>query len=570
MINIQKAISNKYPTVKKIPKPFYQSFFTLLKKIIHENEINLFLEENAHLEAFTFIETVLDFLNFTYKATANQIENIPKRGRIIIIANHPLGALDALTLIDLIKKVRTDIKIVANDMLSSITQLQSILIQTDNINGKFSKKSYQQISTALENEMAVIIFPSGTVARISPKGIKDSKWHKGFLIYALNTYSPILPVYIKAKNSPIFYTISSINKTFSSSLLSHEIFQKKDKDLEFKIGEVIPHTSFANAHNNIIFYVNLFKKHLYKIAKNKKSVFQTQKCIAHPEERQTLKKELKAAKLIGKTQDNKKIYLAKYDDSPALMREIGRLREFTFRKVEEGTGQKRDNDKFDSYYKHIILWDENTLELVGSYRIGDGINILKKYGIKGFYSASLFSFSKNTEDFLPHSIELGRSFVQPQYWGSKSLDYLWQGIGAYLRYNPHIYYMFGAVSLSNSLPKTAKNLIVYYFNLYYGKPGIVTAKNPFIINKEEIEGIENLFDGNNKKKDFLKLKEQLRYMGTAVPTLYKQYANLCDEGGISFMAYNIDHAFNSCVDSFILIDKNKIKSEKKKRYLNGI
>ncbi len=568
MINVQQTITTKFPAINKLPPLVTTPLFGAIKKVIHENDINFFLEQNRHLGAFDFIENVLEYFHFSYKTSQNQIENIPKTGRVVIIANHPLGALDALSLIDMIKNVRTDIKVVANNMLSSIEQLKPLLIEVDAFGGKIPKKSAQKVYESLEKEEAVIIFPSGEVSRIRPNGIKDIKWHKGFLRFATKAQAPILPIYIKAKNSALFYTISSINKTLSASLLPHEMFHQKNKTLEFKIGELIPYNSFANTLADTNAQIKLFRKHLYRIAKNKKPIFTTQTCIAHPEERQLLKEELKKAQLLGKTNDGKRIYLYEHESESFLMREIGRLRELTFRKVEEGTGNKRDLDEYDNYYKHIILWDEEALEIVGSYRIAESNFVHKHYGSEGFYSNSLFNFEPQFERYLQNSIELGRSFVQPKYWGSRALDYLWQGIGAYLYKNPHIKYMFGPVSLSSALPKDAQNLIIYYYDLYYGRfSQYLKPTKPFILNSQERQELRNIFDGEDIKKDFLTLKAQLKCYGVTIPTLYKQYTDLCEEDGISFMGFNIDHAFNDCIDSFILVEIDKIKAKKKERYI---
>jgi len=568
MIDTKETITTKFPSITKLPPLLTSPFFGALKKIIHENDINSFLSKNRHLGAFDFIESVLDYFQFSYKISQNQIENIPKTGRVIIIANHPLGALDALSLIDMVKNIRKDIKVVANSLLSSIEQLKPILIEVDTFGNKIPKRSAKLVYDALEREEVVIIFPSGEVSRIRPNGIKDIKWNKGFLRFAKKRQAPILPIYIKAKNSTLFYTISSINKTLSSSLLPHEMFHQKNKNLEFKIGELIPYSSYANTHMDIGTEVKLFKKHLYRIAKNKKPIFATQKCIAHPEERQLLKEELKKAKLLGETSDKKRIYLYEFDSKSILMREIGRLRELTFRKVEEGTGEKRDLDEYDRYYKHIILWDDEALEIVGSYRIAESNFVYKHYGVDGFYSNSLFRFQSGFKKYLQNSIELGRSFVQPKYWGSRALDYLWQGIGAYLSQNPHIKYMFGPVSLSGALPKNAQNLIIYYYNLYYGKSSnYLNPIEPFIINHSQEKELRAIFNGDDIKKDFLTLKSQLKCYGVTIPTLYKQYTDLCEENGICFMGYNIDRAFNNCIDSFILVEIDKIKAKKRERYI---
>ncbi|MCH9813429.1 MAG: lysophospholipid acyltransferase family protein [Epsilonproteobacteria bacterium] len=568
MIDVQRAITQKYPTFQKLPTQLTKPMFGAVKRLIHENDINSFLEKNQNLGPYEFIEKVLDYFSFSYKSSNKDLENIPVSGRVVIIANHPLGALDALSLIHMIKGIRSDIKVVANDMLGQIEQLKPILISVDAFNSKIAKESIQQVYSALDNEEAVIIFPSGEVSRARPTGIKDIKWQKGFLNFAIKKNAPILPIYIRAKNSALFYTISSINKKLSAALLPHEMFSKDNKSLEFKVGELIPYKSFASNSVDKNTQIKLFKKHLYRVAKNRKPIFLTQKCIAHPEDRQKIKEELKSALLLGETTDHKKIYLFEYSKESSVMREIARLRELTFRKVEEGTGEKRDSDHYDTYYKHIVLWDEEKLEIVGSYRIGESNYIKKYYDKEGFYSHSLFNFQEGFEEYLENSIELGRSFVQPKYWGSRALDYLWQGIGAYLHKNPHIRYMFGPVSLSSSFAKGAQNLIIYYYKHYHGtKTKIVKPQREFIIDKSEEAELNALFCKNDAKKDFSMLKTQLHCYGVSVPTLYKQYTDLCEEDGIQFLDFNIDKDFNDCVDSFILVDIDKIKAKKRDRYI---
>ena len=568
MIDTRSIIRSKYDKIELFPKIAQNIMINSVKRLVYEDKINSFLKEHEDDAPFDFIEAALEYFNFSYKFTSNQIENIPPSGRCIIIANHPLGALDALSLIDMIRKVRVDVKIMANDILSHLKPLKPILLDVDVFSLKISKQSIEKIYNALDNEQAVVIFPSGEVSRAKPSGIKDTKWHKGFLKFAVKKQAPILPVYIKARNSSLFYTVSSINKKISTLLLPMEMFKKKGKQIEFKIGQIVPPKSFMKNGLNIETNVKLFKKHLYRVAKDKKPIFATQKCISHPENRQLLKEELKNSKELGVTSDGKKIYLFEYKKGSSVIKEIARLRELTFRAVEEGTGNKKDSDNFDKYYKHIVLWDDELLEVVGSYRIADTKEIYKKFGKKGLYTDTLFDISDKFFEEFDNSIELGRSFVQPKFWGSRALDYLWFGIGAYLRDNPDIKYMFGPVSLSSMFPKKALNLILFYYDLYYGaKKELVRAKEPFIISENEKKELEEIFVKNDENKDFLTLKEQLSFFGVSIPTLYKQYTNLCEDGGINFIAYNVDKEFNNCVDSFILVDVQKIKSSKRKRYI---
>lgn len=570
MVDVEKTLSLKYPAIAYYPSMVRNFVIYLLKKLLHQEEINDFLTHGEAYRGFDFVEAVLEYFNFGYTVSNKDKANIPSSGRVIIVANHPLGALDALALISLIKEIRSDVKVLANDVLMQIEPLSGLLIPVDNLSGTAAKESIKKVYEALERDEALIVFPSGEVSRAHPTGIKDAKWKKGFLKFAQKSNSPLLPVFIDAKNSPLFYTLSMINKKLSTFLLAREMFKKRSKVISFKIGEMITYKTLQSSGFSETTLINLLKKHLYKISRGKKGIFTTQKAIAHPEERKAIRAELKKSTLLGQTSDGKKIYLYEFEAGSILMKEIGRLREFTFRKVEEGTGSKRDVDAFDKHYKHIVLWDDEELEVVGAYRIGEANYISEYFGVEGFYSQTLFEFSSEFSPYLHNSIELGRSFVQPRYWGTRALDYLWQGIGAYLFKNPHIRYMYGPVSLSDVYPKIAKNLIITFYALYFsGTEKLVSARNGFFMSKAEREEALMLFRGDDYKEDFATLKEQLSHMDLSVPTLYKQYTELCDEGGICFLDFNIDKEFANCVDSFILVDITKIKETKKARYIKG-
>ena len=567
MIDIQKEIEKKFPKIREKENFLKKSLFKIAKKIVHEDSINQFLSQNSHLKGFEFVDAVLDYFDFDYTVSSNDLQNIPTSGKVVIIANHPLGGLDALCLLRLISTVRKDVKIVANDFLAGFEALNSLTIMIDNYKIKQAKTDIKKIYDSLNKEEAVIIFPAGEVSRATTKGIKDPSWNRGFLNFAQNTNAPILPIFLDAKNSKTFYTISIINKTFSTLLLSHEMFNKKSKRINIKIGRIIPNENIAPKGIDKKFLLNLYRKHLYSLKKGKKSFFETQSAIAHPVSRIDLLNELKKSKLIGQTADGKKIYLYDYVEDSIVLKELGRLREISFRKVGEGVNKKRDTDKYDIYYQHIILWDENELEIVGSYRIGNSDFIFKNIGVKGFYSNNLFKYNEDFIPYLQNSIELGRSFVQPKYWGTRALDYLWFGIGAYLKDNPNIKYMFGPVSLSASFPNVAKDLIVFYYSHYFSNPlTLVEAKNPYHYSNN-INEIKELFDLNDKAKDFKFLKSTLSNIGLSIPTLYKQYSEITVNEGIKFLDFNIDKNFGDCIDSFILVEVDKIKDSARKRYI---
>ncbi|PUE66100.1 lysophospholipid acyltransferase family protein [Arcobacter caeni] len=567
MINIQKEIERKFPNIEKKENFLKKSLFKIAKKIVHEDSINEFLSQNSHLKGFEFVDAVLDYFDFDYTVSSNDLQNIPSSGKVVIIANHPLGGLDALCLLRLIGQVRKDVRIIANDFLEGFEALNSLFITINNYKLKQSTSDIKKIYEALNNEEALIIFPAGEVSRATTKGIKDPNWNKGFLNFAQNSNAPILPIFLDAKNSKTFYTISIINKTFSTLLLSNEMFNKKSKRIAIKIGQIIPNENITPKGIDKKFLLNLYKKHLYSLKKGKKSFFETQSAIAHPVSRIDLLNELKKSKLIGQTNDGKKIYLYDYTEDSIVLKELGRLREVSFRKVGEGVNKKRDTDKYDIYYQHIILWDENDLEIVGSYRVGNSDFIFKNIGVKGFYSNTLFKFNEEFTPYLKDSIELGRSFVQPKYWGTRALDYLWFGIGAYIKNNPNIKYMFGPVSISGSLPTVTKDMMIFYYNHYYGeKKTLIEAKIPYSYSNN-LNEIKELFDLNDKKKDFKFLKSTLASIGVSIPTLYKQYTEIGLVDGVKFLGFNVDNNFADCIDGFILVEIAKIKDSAKQRYM---
>ena len=569
MISIDKVIAANLPQLENSPK-----VKKLVKKglgyLLHEQEFVAFGDAYPHLQGLEFVEQVLDELHFDTRYKPKQIEHIPNDGKLVIVANHPIGSLDALALINLLCGVRQDLKVVANRMLMSITPMHNLLLPVDNLSGTSKKQELSNIHQHLKNEGALLIFPAGEVSRLSPTGIKDCKWNSGFLRIAKKANSPILPIFIKAKNSPLFYGTSMIYKPLSSLLLVKEMFKQRQKSLEFEIGASIPPQSYLMENLKDKEVVNLITKQLYRLKTKKPLPFKTQMPIATPECRKELKKAIEACQLLGETQDGMSIHLYQYTGSSTIFRELGRLREIAFRAVGEGSGKRRDIDKYDIDYSHLVLWDPKQLELVGAYRLACAQDIINKHGRKGLYTDSLFGYHNAMTPYLEQGIELGRSFVQPKYWGRKSLDYLWYGIGAFISNYPQYRYLFGAVSVPNTLPEQAKAMLIYYYQYYYkSQETLATPNNEFKLTAQQLAQCQIAFSNKDVKDDFVVLKHILANMSAQVPTLFKQYTELCEPGGVKFLSFSIDPDFNNCIDGLVLVDLNKVKENKAKRYLNN-
>lgn len=570
MVSVETLLKKEHPGLFTYPDLISKVVVGLTRFLVHENSINHFMDDHKNKSGLDFIDAVLKHLNVSYKVIHRELENIPAIGKVIVVANHPLGALDALSLIQMICSVRQDkkVKIVANKMLGSIPQLKEFIIGVDNFNDKLSRDSLRQIDKALQSEEVVIFFPSGEVSRVGLLGQKEASWKGGFVKFAKRNAAPIVPIFIKAKNSSLFYAASWIYKPLGTLLLGHEIFAARNQIFDFRVGELINFKVLNDTTMSEKHYARLFRKHLLRLSKGKKGIYPTECSIAHPVSRQEIRQELKRGERLGETTDNKQIYLIEYDNAPNLINEIGRLREYSFRKVGEGSGHSRDIDDYDRYYHHLVLWDDDALEVVGAYRIGECGWILSWLGREGLYLNDLCTMSNAFDPILEDAIELGRSFVQPKYWGSRALDYLWQGIGAYLAHNSHIKYMIGPVSISGTYPKHAQEALVYFYTLYFGSDRqYLKAKSPFRLSDHVNAEFSEIFLGVDYEQDFRVLKDYLKTFDAAVPMLYKQYSELCEKGGVQFIDFGIDVDFNNCIDGYIMVEINRIKEAKRNRYI---
>lgn len=483
MFTVDQVITDHFPALQRtgIGKPLVKS---CLRRLLREQDFTDFGAQYSHLHGIEFIEQVFDYFQFSFAVSDSERENIPPSGKVLIIANHPIGSLDGLALLKLIHATRSDVKIVANDLLMAIRPLRPMLLPVRNMRGISRKRHLQQIGEALAAEQAVIIFPAGEVSRFGLHGIKDGHWYRGFLKIAEQAKAPILPIHIAGRNSLPFYVTSFLAKPLSTVMLVGEMFRQEHRQLRMTIGSIIPYSAYGAMAVRRSDKVKMFKKHLYRIGQGKKPLFATESAIARPERRTELKKAISQGERLGTTPDGKSMYLLAPVDSSPVMREIGRLREQAFRAVGEG-----------------------------------------------------------------------------------SPDYLWYGIGAYLAKNPGYRYLFGAVSISNAMPPLARELLVYFYKLYFpGDTGLPCSRNPFSFSMP-VEHLAKEFVGNDYRGDLRRLKSLLTNLGTAIPPLYKQYAELCEPGGVRFIDFNIDPAFSNCVDGLVIVDLLALKEQKRNRYV---
>ena len=568
MLSVDSFIQDKYPDFYQRHPRLVRPIVRVLRMLFREKRFQQFEVDYPHLEGFNFVEQVLDYFDFRYSARDDERQRIPAQGRVVIIANHPIGSLDGLALLKLVRETRPDVKVVANELLYTLKPLHNLLLPVDNMGGNTSRQNLQAIRNHLDNEGALIIFPAGEVSRLSPQGVRDGTWHSGFLRMAINSKAPILPVFVDGRNSALFYSVSMVAKPLSTLLLVREMFKQARNCVDIRIGDLISYDSYQQINVPLKEKSKLFKRHLYRIGQNKYGTFNTVTAIAHPENRALLRDEVKRCERLGETGDGKLIYLYRYQQNSLIMREIGRLREIAYRAVGEGTGSRRDIDNYDRRNFQLILWDEDELEIAGAYRFCDASACVDSLGENHLYSSELFNYTQSMKPYLERGLELGRSFVQPNYWGRRSLDYLWYGIGSFLRKNPHYRYLLGPVTLSSAYPEWAMEMLVYFYRRHYPTlQQLAEPKLPYRISPERELELAEKFPGNNQKTEFTQLKSELAHMNLSVPTLYKQYTEVCDFGGVQFAGFNIDPSFSNCVDGLIIVDLARLKRSKRERYI---
>lgn len=560
MLDLERQVAERFPRWLSGPRAVLARQVARTVGLFSRlDEVRAFLEANRHLTGHAFVEAALDFLQVRYTVDQIERERVPQTGGALIVSNHPCGAADALALLHFVGTIRRDVRIVANDLLCAIEGLRDLLLPVRILGGRPGAGGITAVEEALQAGHCVIVFPAGEVSRLGWNGVTDSPWRRGVVRFARRSGAPVIPVKVQARNSNLFYGASTVYKPLGTLLLLREAVAHRPTRISLRVG--LPQPVDASSTQDSA--LESIRQALYAIGTRKEAAPRGPEPLIHTVDRAALMSELRAMPLLGRTADGKCIHAGRLASDSLLLREIGRLRELSFRAVGEGTGRRQDVDAYDTWYDHIVLWDPEALEIAGAYRAAHGATVFAERGPQGFYSASLFRFGDDALARLAEGIELGRSFVAPRYRGTRSLDYLWLGIGAYLRQHSDVRYLFGSVSISAALPVAAREQLVAYYARYFGDDSAVAvAHRPF-----RFLATPPNFGALDAAQSFRLLKSNLDALGASVPTLYKQYTELCEPGGARFLAFGVDPAFNNAIDGLIEVDLARVRPKKQQRYL---
>ena len=550
-----------------------------LMRILGINEVNETYNNIRQYEGAEFATKLIEYLNVTVDYIPEELEYLPKDQPFIVVSNHPFGAIDGIIMLSLLSKQRPDIKILTNFILSYIPNLADYFFPvnpfTDRPGMKSSLRGLKLAKEHLAGGGVLGLFPSGEVSsnRNKEKVVKDIEWQHSIIKLIKGAGVPVVPMYFDGGNSRLFHMMGAINPYLRTARLPHELFNKRGKTIQVRLGRPMMPTEFDEFVQMSDLGKYLWNRTYALEANVAQSVSDANVAVAElpadfepvaePTDKEQLKGEvasIAAEKLfeVGRYE----CYFAKTEQIPLLMREIARTREITFRAVGEGTGKPLDTDKYDEYYRHLILWDKDAQEFVGAYRLGMGDEIVPKYGVDGFYTNTLFKYKKEFKKYLKKAVELGRSFVVPDYQKDPlALMLLIKGLMYVAIKCPQVRYFIGPVSISSWYPMFYRSLMVHYLKNKHSIPEFkdyVVPVYPFVPDFHRV----NVDDLVGTKVESLERFDRfmLRMSGNKfrLPTLLKKYIKL----NARILAFNVDPDFNYCVDGLIMLDLLEVpKSE---------
>ncbi|MDG2484694.1 MAG: lysophospholipid acyltransferase family protein [Flavobacteriaceae bacterium] len=544
----------------------------ILMKVLKISTINRIYNRNKHLSDLDFLNALLNDFQIKFDIPEEDLKRLPKDGAFVTISNHPLGGIDGILLLKLMLEERKDFKIIANFLLHRIEPLIPYIMPVNPFENRKDVRSsvvgFKNALTHLKEGHPLGIFPAGEVSTYRDgKLLVDRPWEAAAMKLVKKAEVPVVPIYFHAKNSPLFYRLSKISDTLRTAKLPSELLTQKHRVIKVRIGRPIS-VKEQQQQQTLEEFSSFIRKKTYmlsnvferpkilknissniKIKKPPKKIISPVNCILMRTEVEDLR--AKDHRLLESK--NYEVYLAPAANIPNILREIGRLREITFREIGEGTNRAIDLDKFDRYYHHMFLWDREAKCLAGAYRMGLGRDVYEAYGINGFYLQDLFRFEPELHKMMSHSIELGRAFIVKQYQQKPMpLFLLWKGIVHTTLRFPNHKYLIGGVSISNRFSNFSKSLMIEFMKSHYYDPYLAQYVHPKKEFKVKLKDTDKDFVFDATEADlnkFDKIIDEIEPGALRLPVLLKKYI----KQNARLIAFNVDPLFNDAIDGLMYI-----------------
>lgn len=519
-------------------------------------------------------QALLENMNVRIRIDPRDLDRIPQKGPLVVVSNHPFGGIEGVILGKLLLQARSDLRILTNYLLKRIPGIGDFFIPVDPFEERQAVqgnlKGLKEALRWLRHGGVLATFPAGEVAslNIRQRRVIDPEWSSHVAGIVRRTEAAVLPVYFPGRNGWFFQCMGLIHPRLRTALLARELTNKTNKEITVYIGRAIPRQKLKRFEDDtdLVHFLRLNtdilkNRHNYPLKRLSTKVLPKpggrRKSPTIPPVKPTLLakdiQNLSRDQLLVEHNDMA-VYVAGSEQIPNVLTEIGRLREITFREVEESTGEALDIDRYDAYYIHLFLWNRQSKELVGAYRLGLADQILESHGTKGLYTSSLFKYKPEFVQRLTHAIELGRSFIRIEYQKKfNSLMLLWKGIIEFVVRHPRYHILFGAVSISKDYHKVSKNLIVRFLKERKTDDSLsrlVSPRRPY--RPRRLAGISahTLKTSIQDLDDVSLLVSEIEKDGKGIPILLRQYLKLNG----SLLSFNVDKSFSDVVDGLFMVD----------------
>ncbi|MCI2284413.1 lysophospholipid acyltransferase family protein [Colwellia sp. MSW7] len=527
--------------------------------------------ELSGLDKQNFSIKLLESLGVQVSGAQDIISKLPKTGRCIVVCNHPYGMVEGVIIAQLLTSYREDTKVMANIGLQIFKEIEDYFIFANPLKPKaaINTSAIKKCFNHVKNEGLLVIFPAGRVSfyQADKQRITDGDWNRLAVQIANKTQTPILPVYISGTNSQLFHQMGRIYYRFRLLMLAREMLKLQQHEITLKTNSLIQPKQLnefdsidkMNDFLRLQCYLNDEKYFTAWQTDDEPTVFED---IIPSASGSILTAELSCLPteqclLQFKTFT---VYYGYQHQIPVCVQEITRLREVTFRTLNEGSGEPCDTDKFDATYMHLFIFDHKEQEIIGAYRIGQTDLLQQKEGVSQLYLAQIFNFQPEFINQQEPCLEMGRSFIIEKYQNSYyGLLLLWKGIGAFVCQHPRYRTLYGTVSLSK----------------LYDPRSVALIDKVMVSNNQGVQA-KAMFNGqlHPEVNDFIDEKPltltQLSalVMGIEkdnkdIPILLKQYHKL----GAKFHCTGIDVNFNQTPGLLLSVDLPSAPEKLLKLYL---
>lgn len=533
------------------------------------------LYEDVRQKRRPLFESVLEEMGITIECEQADLERIPKSGAVVVVANHPYGLLEGPVLGHLLMKRRADVRFLANSLLSAVPELEPYVIPVDPFGGSSATRAnLAPLRRALEwlkGGGLLVVFPAGEVSalRMGRWRVEDGSWNPAAARLIAATGASAAPIFVHGTNGAAFQVAGLLHPKLRTALLPRQLLNKRGARIRVSIGHPIGAGRLKGLRPEEA--TAYLRQRTVALAWRRSAPAWRQKAspveVAAARRPELARGEIEALgpDAVLARSGEFEVYLAEAHQIPNGLHEIGRLRELTFRAAGEGTGKPIDLDRYDSYYQHLFLWNREKGEIAGAYRLAATDEVLRRMGMTGLYTASLFRLHAELFRRLGPALELGRSFVRAEYQRSyQPLLLLWKGIGAYVARRPQYRYLFGPVSISGDYAPAARQLMVAFLQRQCQEPKLkrfVRPRRGLLV--WQGAGVRQVAALLQTPEDLSELVADLDVAGRPLPVLVRQYLNV----GGRFLAFSVDPAFSGVVDGLVLVDLMRTNEKLLQRYL---